>query len=163
MINLISNIKNLVVYSLILLIIGAGSWEAIRRHISPLPKEAVIIPDVKPQTHNIITQPKTPEGYVAAFNSVITIKNSLVGQDLTTVASDGYKSSTAYDKLIFPTLYPKWTLQADFYFGILNQKPFVMYGGSGSYSLSSRFFAGGGVAGSSNGAMIHVHAGLSFF
>jgi hypothetical protein len=163
MINLIQNIRNLAIFSVILLLIGAGSWEIIRRHISPAPKEAVIIPDVKPQTHNVIIQPKSPNEYVTAFNSVIKIKNTLVGQDLTTVASDGYKNTTAYDKLIFPILYPKWSLQADFYFGIINQKPVTMYGGSGSYNFTERFFAGGGIAGSSDGAMVHVHAGMLFF
>ena len=163
MINLISSIKNLLVYSLILLIVGAGSWEIIRRHISPAPKEATIIPNVKPQTHEVIIQPKTPDDYITAFNSPITIKNSLSGQDLTTVASDGYKSSTAYDKLVFPVLYPKWSVQADLYFGLIDRKPITMYGGSGSFNFTERFFVGGGIAGSSSGAMIHVHAGMSFF
>jgi hypothetical protein len=43
MINLINNIKNLLIFSIVLLLIGAGSWELIRRHIWTVKDKEIIV------------------------------------------------------------------------------------------------------------------------
>ena len=43
MINLINNIKGVIIYTLIILLIGAGSWELIRRHLYKVPTHEIVV------------------------------------------------------------------------------------------------------------------------
>jgi hypothetical protein len=56
MVNLINNVKTLLVYTIVILIIGAGSWEVVRRHLYKVPSKEIVVS--KPEIR-YITNPTT--------------------------------------------------------------------------------------------------------
>lgn len=127
--------------------------------------DVIFKPDTSPPISNQLQNPDTQTDDVKNkwLHEVIqreTKYDPMTGI-LKTRAFTSWTESIFTDTFTAPA--PKWMLQADLYAGILDRKAFYMAGVSANYFLSSRMYVGGGLAGSSAGAMVRGSAGFIFY
>jgi hypothetical protein len=163
MINLISNIKNLAIYSAVLIIIGGGLGFYISVKTRPIPKDPELHQNTTPEIHGTTQNPTTPEQIDQAINADITVTREIKDGIYSGLATNGFKYTRWQDKIIIPIVRPQWLIQADFYAGVIDTKYFYMYGVSGSYFISDRFYFSAGGAGSSTGGMIKGSFGFAIY
>ena len=156
-------LKITAIISAITFIIGGIAGGMIIHKTEPVAPNPIIQPDITPPKHTEVNKPTTPTEETARDQAKITVDRTLEKDIYHIKAYNYWDQVDIRDKIIIPVSTPRFMVQADLYGLMVDKKPSYMYGASLSYFCNSRIYVGGGVAGSSNGAMIHVHAGLSFF